>query len=102
MYVFSPETSKSLQLLSIRKRKLRATVLNRFKKKSLQIRSYFPPSPPSGSGPHRYAILVFRQETSASPVSAAPNPFKTADLIKDAGLVPKPEAFNFFLAERKE
>ena len=68
-----------------------------------QLRSYYPPSPPAGTGPHRYAFLVFQQEGGRdSPLTEAPKAFKTAEVVAKAGLEAQPVAFNFFFAENKD
>jgi len=61
---------------------------------------YNGPSPPKGSGPHRYALLVFQQSDTIEDIQIERPKFNIANFIQDHSLT-GPAYGNFYLVEQK-
>jgi len=66
-----------------------------------EVMSYAGPSPPKGSGPHRYVLLVWQQQQNVSMKS--PSSRARGDILKIAKdlKLGQPVAASFFFAEDK-
>ncbi|CAD5116608.1 DgyrCDS5481 [Dimorphilus gyrociliatus] len=67
--------------------------------------TYMGPSPPKGTGPHRYIFAVYKQNdckrTDFSNINKARPKTSVAKLIADYNLNSSPESANVFFAEKK-
>ncbi|KAH7700373.1 Phosphatidylethanolamine-binding protein PEBP [Aphelenchoides avenae] len=66
----------------------------------VRMAGYDGPTPPPGTGLHRYVLLAFSQEAQiGSPKFTGISGFNVEDFIKNNNLHPTPVAGNFFRAQ---